>query len=120
MGTTNSTISWCAKSFMMCQRIGFPPTSTIGFGRNSVSSRSRVPRPPARMTAFIQLPSSGRWYRCQLEEELVGKERRVDLDTQPIPAPQRAYTRRVLLATRSSREQLEGKADSLRGAELEP
>src|SRR6185437_8484295 len=38
---------------MMCQRIGRPPISTIGLGRNSVSSRSRVPFPPQRMTAFI-------------------------------------------------------------------
>src|SRR5690606_25641598 len=38
---------------MMCQRIGLPPTSTIGFGRNVVSSAKRVPKPPARITAFI-------------------------------------------------------------------
>ena len=37
---------------MMCQRIGRPPISTIGFGRNSVSSRKRVPSPPQRMTTF--------------------------------------------------------------------
>ena len=37
---------------MMCQRIGLPPISTIGFGRTDVSSASRVPRPPARITAF--------------------------------------------------------------------
>ena len=28
---------------MMCQRIGMPPISTIGLGRTSVSSLSRVP-----------------------------------------------------------------------------
>src|SRR5580692_6046614 len=38
----------------MCQRIGRPPISTIGFGRSVVSSESRVPSPPARITAFIQ------------------------------------------------------------------
>src|SRR5579862_6009781 len=38
---------------MMCQRIGRPPTSTIGFGRYSVSSRSRVPSPPASSTTFM-------------------------------------------------------------------
>ena len=38
---------------MMCQRIGLPPISTIGFGRGPVSSLSRVPRPPARITAFM-------------------------------------------------------------------
>src|SRR5258708_2200179 len=37
---------------MMCQRIGLPPISTIGFGRTEVSSESREPRPPARITAF--------------------------------------------------------------------
>src|SRR5215213_9494669 len=35
---------------MMCQRIGWGPISTIGFGRYSVSSRSRVPLPPQRIT----------------------------------------------------------------------
>ncbi len=38
---------------MMCQRIGLPPISTIGFGRSTVSSANRVPRPPASITAFI-------------------------------------------------------------------
>src|SRR5690242_10396894 len=40
---------------MMCHRIGLPPISTIGFGRNTVSSESRVPLPPASRTAFIAL-----------------------------------------------------------------
>src|SRR5438067_2410937 len=38
---------------MICQRIGRPPISTIGFGRTSVSSASLVPSPPARMTTFM-------------------------------------------------------------------
>src|SRR6266700_5943747 len=38
---------------MMCQRIGRPPTSTIGFGRTVVSSARRVPRPPAKIMTFI-------------------------------------------------------------------
>src|SRR4051794_26269766 len=38
---------------MMCHRIGLPPISTIGFGRADVSSASREPRPPARITTFI-------------------------------------------------------------------
>src|SRR5262245_30958852 len=38
----------------MCQRIGRPPISTIGFGRTSVSSERRVPRPPARTTTFMR------------------------------------------------------------------
>ncbi len=37
----------------MCQRMGFPPNSIMGFGFRCVSSEIRVPRPPARMTAFI-------------------------------------------------------------------
>src|SRR6476620_12770569 len=40
---------------MMCQRIGLPPISTIGLGRVVVSSASRVPFPPARMTTFISV-----------------------------------------------------------------
>src|SRR4051794_8369172 len=39
---------------MMCHKMGRPPTSTIGFGRNSVSSRRRVPRPPHRITTFTE------------------------------------------------------------------
>src|SRR5215213_1661881 len=38
--------------FMMCQMIGRPPISTSGFGRTTVSSDSRDPLPPARITAF--------------------------------------------------------------------
>ena len=45
--------------FIMCQIIGLPPTSTIGFGLNSVSSRKRVPRPPASKTAFTFPPIFG-------------------------------------------------------------
>src|ERR1700679_3256486 len=37
----------------MCQITGLPPISTIGLGRTAVSSAIRVPRPPARITAFI-------------------------------------------------------------------
>src|SRR6185436_13741160 len=39
---------------MMCQRIGRPPISIIGFGLISVSSDKRVPNPPARITIFIE------------------------------------------------------------------
>src|SRR5918993_1329995 len=42
---------------MMCQRIGIPPISTIGFGRTDVSSPKRVPKPPARITACIEIPT---------------------------------------------------------------
>ncbi len=37
---------------MMCHRIGRSPMLTIGLGRDAVSSESRVPRPPARITTF--------------------------------------------------------------------
>src|SRR6266581_69228 len=43
---------------MMCQRIGRSPISTIGLGRVSVSSVSREPNPPARMTVFMITPST--------------------------------------------------------------
>jgi len=42
--------------FMMCQRMGCLPTSTIGLGRYSVSSLILTPIPPARMTTFIKIP----------------------------------------------------------------
>ena len=38
---------------MMCQRIGLPPISIMGLGFRCDSSEMRVPRPPARITAFI-------------------------------------------------------------------
>jgi hypothetical protein len=38
----------------MCQSIGFPPISIIGFGLDTLSSEIRVPKPPARITAFIK------------------------------------------------------------------
>src|SRR4051794_40515957 len=40
----------------MCQRIGRPPISTSALGIAWVCSRSRVPRPPARM-ATVSTPS---------------------------------------------------------------
>src|SRR5674536_139629 len=47
---------YVAYVFMICHRMGLPPTSTIGFGRRVVSSLSREPIPPARMTAFMSPP----------------------------------------------------------------
>jgi hypothetical protein len=49
-----SRMPCAAYIFITCQRIGFPPISTIGFGRDEVSSLMRVPRPPARMTHFME------------------------------------------------------------------
>src|ERR1041385_6430450 len=51
--TMKSWMPCASKIFMTCHRIGYSPISTIGFGRTCVSSDSRVPKPPARMTAFI-------------------------------------------------------------------
>src|SRR5262249_48027306 len=45
---------------MMCQRIGRLPISTIGLGLISVSSASRVPKPPASITTFNS-PSPCLW-----------------------------------------------------------
>lgn len=39
----------------MCQRIGFQPISTIGFGRTAVSSERRVHSPHARITTCIKM-----------------------------------------------------------------
>src|SRR4030095_3459398 len=41
---------------MICQSIGLPPISIIGFGLRCVSSPIRVPKPPARITTFITFP----------------------------------------------------------------
>src|SRR6185503_5886076 len=72
---------------MMCHRIGRPPISTIGLGRNSVSSRNRVPSPPHRMTTFIEFPPNnllrGRLQFCLLNRGttcegphiIIGKQR---------------------------------------------
>src|SRR5690348_10500068 len=38
---------------MMCQRIGRPPISIIGFGRSTDSSLMREPIPPASKTTFM-------------------------------------------------------------------
>src|SRR3990172_11820372 len=53
----------------MCHRIGRPPISTMGLGREAVSSDRRVPSPPARMTTFTTLSPSlddepDRWRQC--------------------------------------------------------
>src|SRR5215470_10435066 len=45
---------------MMCHRIGRPPISTIGFGLTAVSSASRVPRPPAKITVLMSAGASRR------------------------------------------------------------
>jgi len=54
---TKSLMPKCEMFFIMCHRTGFPPISTIGLGRNSVSSLILVPKPPARITAFMRIAS---------------------------------------------------------------
>src|SRR5687768_16891341 len=49
----NSLMPCAPKVFMMCQRIGRPPISTIGLGLSVVSSDSLDPSPPARITTFM-------------------------------------------------------------------
>src|SRR4051812_6788850 len=61
---------------MMCQRSGRPPTSTIGFGLNSVSSRRRVPKPPHRITTFIRANCSTSKSRCARALAAVPLDRR--------------------------------------------
>jgi len=39
----------------MCQSIGLSSIKTIGLGLLSVSSESRVPKPPARMMTFMTI-----------------------------------------------------------------
>ena len=43
---------------MICQRIGMPPISIIGFGLNWLSSLMREPKPPARRTTFVNFISN--------------------------------------------------------------
>ena len=47
--------------FMMCQRIGLPPISTIGLGRSAVSSERREPSPPGKNDAFTVRCYSANW-----------------------------------------------------------
>src|SRR5512144_3415288 len=51
---TKSVIPYALIDFIRCHSTGLLPISTIGLGRRLVSSASRVLRPPARITAFIE------------------------------------------------------------------
>src|SRR6267142_6246450 len=68
---------------MMCQRIGWPPISTIGLGFTPVSSARRVPRPPARMTTFMPTCLSHRFgvspLRCWAASRYLPPVRIVDV-----------------------------------------
>lgn len=37
----------------MCQKIGLPPISIIGFGLEEPASEIRAPKPPARVTPLM-------------------------------------------------------------------
>src|SRR3712207_487655 len=82
---------------MMCQRIGWPPISTIGLGRDAVSSASRDPVPPARMTAFNGAPSARGFERhARLEQLDVG----VDHQIPEILEPRRRLPPELILRRR--------------------
>src|SRR5215203_97225 len=75
---TKSRKPCAAYMFMMCQRSGSPPTSTIGFGLMAVSSANRVPRPPARITVFIRPPGRSRpAHRAPLSQGVAGRRSEV-------------------------------------------
>lgn len=53
---------------MICQIIGLPPISTMGFGLISVSSLIRVPNPPAKMTTFIACKLAQNYWKIIYEK----------------------------------------------------
>ncbi|MNN66228.1 hypothetical protein D3C81_1817920 [compost metagenome] len=59
---------------MMCQRIGLPPTSIIGLGLRCDSSLIRVPRPPAKITAFIPFLSCSSQGSAKLYQAFAGHQ----------------------------------------------
>src|SRR5438552_635171 len=59
-----SLIPWKEYNFMMCQRIGFSPISTIGLGLTWVSSLNLEPKPPAKITAFMKKRASRKTPVC--------------------------------------------------------
>jgi hypothetical protein len=70
------TKTWMPRAkycFMMCQRIGLPPVSIIGFGLRCDSSLMHAPGPPAKIIAFNLLPSCSSEVPTQLYEAVVGQ-----------------------------------------------
>src|SRR5712692_1892231 len=57
--TTMSSKPCSFRSLTMCSIIGRLTTGIMGFGALDVRGRSRVPSPPAMMTAFMWRPSCG-------------------------------------------------------------
>src|SRR5271170_2367529 len=84
---------------MMCHRIGRPPISTIGLGLTSVSSTSRVPSPPAKITTFIDchprlLPEGrprSRGRTLSSISIMVARHPEKDLRTRLVPSPRPGY-----------------------------
>src|SRR5580693_6685463 len=86
---------------MMCHRIGQLPMVTMGLGMRSVSSDKRVPKPPARMSAFM--PSRPReceilcakrapcQHLVQLSEEPLGERSEQDIFGQGRAQPRLAH-----------------------------
>ena len=77
------SIYYCSSK--ICQRIGLPRISTIGLGREAVSSLIRVPRPPARITHFTnfgKLRDESRASRAGWE--LGGKSERLKTESRAI------------------------------------
>lgn len=68
-----SSNPWSLSKSMMCSIIGLLAIGIIGFGTLLVSGRSRVPKPPAMMTAFTGVPPSPRlpalWQAWLLSQE---------------------------------------------------
>jgi hypothetical protein len=54
--TTTSVMPCFLSKVMMCSAIGRLAIGSIGFGWEIVSGRSRVPSPPAMITAFTSSP----------------------------------------------------------------
>ena len=57
--TTMSSIPWRFSRSTMCSIIGRLTSGSIGFGALEVSGRSRVPSPPAMITAFMRVLLGG-------------------------------------------------------------
>src|SRR5437016_5400590 len=88
---------------MMCQRIGSPPISTIGFGFSAVASCNRVPRPPARMTTFMAASSYRRGFRLSIGN---GEIHALPLDDEG-PAPHLGVNGHDVLPDHAEEEELD-------------
>ena len=147
--STKRLAPWWPNSFMMCHTIGRSPMPTSGLGTRSVSSRRRVPRPPARITTGIR--SSGvsrllmrararrsasssspastsswrrgrRWKRGErnsLERELARRVRREDLVDALLHRPARLEQPRPTWRSRRGRSACRGRRRG-RGSRVAP